>query len=231
MVFSIFSARWFLLRIGLCRLFLCCAAERHFLRFSGEWKEEEQKRKQFFSSGSFRKRSSLQLLHPSDDLLLRFVSVFLQKIRRMEEMIRAKQLKEIPQISSQVLMLDTWRCSQFESVLLNHSVFSFRWVLHLQTLQPVGGPRRLPPVCGRQPAVGKHHGPRPSHHGPEEHPEGLLHARRHHRHRAAAAGPRHVRGTDRPGPGPDPHTQEAAAWPDLWLAGSALLPFWPASWP
>lgn len=71
---------------------------------------------------------------------------------------------------------------------------SSRWVLHLPALQPVRSPRCLPSVRGRQRSLGEHHGPGPGYHGPEEHPEGLLHSRRHHGHRASAASPWHVRG-------------------------------------
>lgn len=76
-------------------------------------------------------------------------------------------------------------------------VSSTRWVLHLAALQPVRGPRCLPPVCGWQRALREHHRPGPRHHGLEKHPEGLLHPRRHHRHRPSAAGPWHVRGKSR----------------------------------
>lgn len=120
----------------------------------------------------------------------------LQRFQGTEVMIRAKRWNETRPTSPQVTVTDdaardvavrSTFCAFFPSLLE-------RRVLRLAALEPVGGPRRLPSVRGRQRALREHHGEGSRHHGLEKHLEGLLHPRRHHHHRTAAAGPRHVRG-------------------------------------
>lgn len=91
----------------------------------------------------------------------------------------------------------SWR--SLAPLSLSPPIRATRRVLHLAALQPVRGARRLPPVRGRQRALGQHHGSRPGHHGLEKHPEGVLHPRHHHHHRTSAAGPQDVGGTSRSG--------------------------------